>query len=106
MSSCAAIRVCASRHRKVGCRALREREAVILPRCGQPFHEEGEHLVETDPLLLHRVAFSDRHCLVGQGLPVDGYAEWRAGLVLPAVPPADRALLVVKDLEMPLEVLV
>src|SRR5512139_3575873 len=53
--------------------------------------------VEPDPGLLHGVALADRDCLVLEGVEVDGDAERRADLVLPAVAPADGAGVVELD---------
>ena len=48
------------------------------------------NLVDTDPLLGHRVPLADGHGVVLQGVEVDGDAERGADLVLTPVPPPDR----------------
>src|SRR3954454_19041086 len=57
----------------------------------QPLGEVGPHLVQADPLLLHRVALPDRDRVVLEGFEVDGHAVRRAYLVLAAVAATDRA---------------
>src|SRR5690242_1858883 len=58
---------------------------------GKAVEQETLDLVERDPLLLHRVAVTNGDRVVLQRVEVDGDAVRRADLVLPPVPPADRA---------------
>src|SRR5947209_2067153 len=74
-------------------------------RSGSAGGEAVEHpaldLVETDPLLRHRVAVADRHRVVLERLEVDRDAVRRPDLVLPPVAPADRARIVEVDVPPP-----
>ena len=63
-----------------------------------------EAIVDLDAPLLQRVAVADRDRAVGERLAVDGDAERRADFVLAAIAAADRALLVVEDVEVRLQV--
>src|SRR3990172_5602661 len=67
---------------------------------------EPRHLVEPDTLLLHRIAVPRRHGALGRRLAVHGDPERRARLVHPAVPPPDRAAVVVEHGESALDVVV
>src|ERR1044072_278479 len=59
--------------------------------------EEAFELVDRDPLLGHAVALADGDRVVLQRVEVDGDAERRADLVLPAVAAADGARVVEVD---------
>ena len=59
--------------------------------------------LDTDTLLLHRIAVADRHGAVLGGLTVDGDAERRTDGILPTITLADRILLVVNDVEIVFE---
>ena len=73
------------------------------PRVGRPSAAEqalGEvaaHLVQRDPLLVHRVALAHGDGVVVEGVEVDGDAVRRADLVLAPVAAADRAGVVEVD---------
>src|SRR4030042_3336779 len=68
--------------------------------------EIGAELGGSDADLVHAVALADGDGLVLEGLAVDGDAERRAGLVLSAGAPADRALLLVEAVESALQIVV
>src|SRR3954465_9101491 len=62
----------------------------------------GDHAtysIRGDALLLQRVAVADRHRSILHRLTVDRDAERRTDFVLPAVPSADRARLVIEHRE-------
>ena len=65
----------------------------------QSIFELGAAIVGLHAPLFERIAVADRHGAVGERLAVDRDAERRADLVLTAIAAADRALLVVEDVE-------
>ena len=71
----------------------RDRPACMMSASatGEAGGQPGRDARQRHALLRHRVALADRDGVVVEGLEVDGDAERRADLVLPAVAPADRA---------------
>src|SRR3954469_1606055 len=67
--------------------------------CADSLGDDLAHTIGRDALLLQRVAVANGHRAILHRLPVDGEAEWRADLVLPAVAPPDRARLVIENWE-------
>src|SRR5690242_10715141 len=61
--------------------------------------EVGLELCRGDPVLLQRVPVPHRDGLILHRLPVDGDAEGRPRLVLPAVPAADGPAVIVEHLQ-------
>src|SRR5438045_3459586 len=70
--------------------------APARPRSRQPLLEIPEQPVDREPILLHRIALPHRHLAILQRVEVDGHAEGRPDLVLPAVPPSDGTGVVVR----------
>src|SRR3954468_4417071 len=61
--------------------------------------DHAAHSIRGDALLLQRVTVADRHRSILHRLAIDRDAERRTDFVLPAVPSADRARLVIEDRE-------
>src|SRR5262245_34743062 len=70
------------------------------PSAPELLREDRLELAHCDPGLLARVALSDRYRVRRQSVAIHGDAVGSAGLVLPAIPPPNRALLVVVDAEV------
>src|SRR5882724_9340381 len=65
--------------------------------------QDGRQILNSDTLLLHRIAIAQRDCvaqrriLFAECLEINGHTERRTDFVLPAVSPTDRAALVVEN---------
>ncbi len=69
----------------------------------QPFCDFGYEVGDGDSLLLHAVALAEGHCVVFEGVEINGDAKWCSEFVLAAVPFADGARFVVFALRDRLE---
>ena len=67
----------------------------------QPSPQPGADLRDGDPLLGHRVALTDRHGVIVEGVEVHGEAVRGSDLVLTAVPAPDRPRVVELDIPRP-----
>src|SRR5262249_19849246 len=70
----------------------------------EQFAQSGTRACARDAPLTATVAIADRDGIVGQGLAVDGDAEWRSSFILSAITPADGSLFVVRNAVVPLQV--
>src|SRR5207249_11221461 len=67
-----------------------------------PFAQRRQQILNSDTLLLHRIAIPQRDCvaqsriLFPKRLEINGDTEGSTNFVLPAIPPTDCAALIVK----------
>src|SRR5262245_49960824 len=69
------------------------------PSASELLAQQIGELADADARLRAAVALANRDAAGAQRVAVDGDAERRTGLVLPTIPSADSALLVVVDVE-------
>src|ERR1700760_4613900 len=61
---------------------------------------DSRHLANRNPLLLHTITVSNRHCSVFFRLMINGYAKGSADGIHPAVPLSNSILFLIKAAEL------